>query len=76
MSILTIRRIVGVDFSVRCCLSVNLMIVGIGGVSFVVRCCLSVKINEWRDFGYLFWCKMLFECQIRQMEGLGMLILL
>ena len=48
---MTIRRIVGVDFSVRCCLSVNLMIIGIRGVSFVVRCCFSVKIDEWRDLG-------------------------
>ena len=51
MSILTIKRIVDVDFSIRCCLSVNLMIVGIGGVSFVVRCCLGVKIDEWMDWG-------------------------
>ena len=65
MSILTIRQIVGVDFSVRCCLSVNLMIVGIKDVSFVVRCCLSVKIDEWRYLGCCFYCKMLFECQNR-----------
>ena len=61
---------------VRCCLSVNSTNEWIKDVCFFVRCCLSVKFDEWRDWGCYFWCKMLFECQNRRVEGFGMLVLL
>ena len=47
---------------------------GIDDVGFGVRCCLSVNIDEWIE--YWFCCKMLFECQIRQLELLEILVLM
>ena len=55
-----------VGLVVRCCLSVNSSNEWIGDVGFVVICCFSVKFDEWRDWGVKYWCKMLFQCQIRK----------